>query len=99
RLVERTQDLVTLELADRTDAARRRGARRRHDALDDVVRQVLGPDDPGTAQHHRTLDHVAQLPYVARPRIAIERPLRLRREAADLTVVLPIELLHERAGE
>src|SRR4051812_37158803 len=43
-LVECAEDLVALELADRADAARRGGCRRRRDALEHVVGQLLGGD-------------------------------------------------------
>src|SRR6185295_12547651 len=73
RLVERTEDLVALELADSADAPGRRRVRRRRDALQHVVRQVLGAYEPGATQHHRALDDVAQLTHVAWPAVPVER--------------------------
>ena len=60
---------------------------------------MLGADEAAAADHHGALDHVAQLAHVARPVIALQLLLDLGGEAADLAIVLPVELVDERLGE
>src|SRR5438445_728234 len=97
-LLQCAQDRIALHLADGRHRAAA-GRRRRRRAPQHVVGQVLDADEPRPAQHHRPLDDVAQLAHVARPVIALELLVRLAGEAADLAVVLPIELLDEALAQ
>lgn len=92
-LVKREEDHLALHLADRCHAAGTRG--RPHD----VVRQVFDIDEPRAPEHDRALDDVPELTDVAGPVVALQGQLGVRREAADLAVVLAIEFLDEGAGQ